>query len=150
MERKTLSANLLWDKIFFSFFGVILLIVCINQSFSPWELPAVFAVFSGIIFYSIFYLPDTIEFDDTYLYVTRKNGEISVDLKDIYMMKITTARLNHRNMWKIKYKMNGINAAARFYPPYSRDAFNEFANIVKSKNPAFEIKNFTWSFDFDQ
>jgi len=52
-------------------------------------------------------------------------------------------------MWKIKYEVNGIKKAARFYPDYDRVALDEFTDLVKLKNPDATIDYSTNTFDFD-
>jgi hypothetical protein len=83
------------------------------------------------------------------MYISRSSGEVSVDLKDIYKVKIVAFAINRRYMWKIKYKANGIEKAARFYPDSDRVTLNEFIDLVKSKTPNAEIVYSTNSFDFD-
>jgi hypothetical protein len=107
------------------------------------------AVIIGQMTVFTFYLRDTVEFDDNNMYISRSSGEVSVDLKDIYKVKIVAFAINRRYMWKIKYKANGIEKAARFYPDSDRVTLNEFIDLVKSKTPNAEIVYSTNSFDFD-
>ena len=62
---------------------------------------------------------------------------------------MTGFRLNRRFMWKIKYQVNGINKAARFYPDYSLTNMNEFIENIKNKNPDLEVIYTSGPFDFD-
>lgn len=83
------------------------------------------------------------------MYLKRINGEIAIDPGSIYQIKMTTYRLNRRYMWKIKYKVNGVNKAARFYPDYSLTDMNEFVENIKHENPILEVIYTGNTLDFD-
>ena len=146
MERKSLSSKLTFNRIVIVILTIAFFIFILNRSFNMAIL--IFGAAILIFGFSIFYLPDTIEFDDKNMYIMKRGDETIVDLKDIYMVKLTGMRFNYRHMWKIKYKINGIEKAARFYPDYS-SALDEFTGLVKQKNPVAEIKYQSWFFDFD-
>ncbi len=148
MERKQLSADLLIDKVVIGIILIVFSAVFFNRSVVWWGEALVIFVLLFFAF-SIFYLPDTIEFDDNNMYIERRSGEITVDLRDIYTVKLTGFRLNHRHMWKVKYRENGIEKAARFYPNYSLTTLDEFTTQVKSKNPDAECIYSSGIFDFD-
>jgi len=79
MERTKLSNDLILQKIIFIIFLLMYLIAMAIPPFNPYGLGliVVFILFG----YRIFYLPDNIEFDENYMYIVAKDGEITVDLK---------------------------------------------------------------------
>lgn len=127
--------------------GIIALVININPS-SRIDLLWMLPVCIGIL-YIVFYLPDNIEFDNDHLFIIRRRKEIVVDLKDIYLIKVTMISIGYRSLWKIRYTNNNEDGAARFYSRYFSSSFDNFCNQVKAKNPHVEIKNYSWSFDFD-
>lgn len=148
MERKLLSHDMTFSRIICVVLLILIPLLLINTS-APWWAPVIVVVIAGQIAVFMIYLPDTIEFDDNNMYISRSSGEITVDLKDIYKIKMVALAVNRRYMWKAKYKVDGIEKAARFYPDYDRVVLNEFIDLVKSKKSDAEIDYSTNTFDFD-
>jgi len=149
MERKLLSHDMTLSRVINA-----IIIVAFSAIFFKttvlWWMYLVIAIITGQMIAFVFYLPDRIEFDDKNIYINRSGGEITVDIRDIYGVKITPYAVNKsRYMWKIKYEVNGIKKAARFYPDYDRVALDEFTDLVKLKNPDATIDYSTNTFDFD-
>ncbi|HEY8999759.1 MAG TPA: hypothetical protein VIM89_00305 [Mucilaginibacter sp.] len=148
MERKLLSHDVTFGKILIVVIFIVFPLLIIKTS-PPWWVYIIAAIVVGQMIAFLFYLPDTIEFDDKNMYISRSGGEITVDLRDIYKIKMVAYTINRRYMWKIKYEANSLKRAARFYPDYDRVMLNEFIDLVKSKNPDTEIVYSTNTFDFD-
>lgn len=148
MERKLLSHDMTFGKIL-SLALLVLFPLLLIKTAAPWWFYIIAAIIVGQMIAFLIYLPDTVEFDDNNMYVSRSAGEITVDLKDIYKIKMVAYAVNRRYMWKIKYQVNGIKKAARFYPDYDRAMLNAFIDQVKLMNPAAEVDYSTSSFDFD-
>jgi hypothetical protein len=146
VQRTLLSRNSTLGKIIsFLFLSIIAFFL---QSAVDFEFLLIGCGLLAIVGYVLFFLPETIEFDDNSMYIKKRNGEIVVDLKDIYKIKITQVAFNNTHTWKIKYKLDGIDKSARFYPNNS-SGFEEFINRVKLKNPDIQISNWTSTLDFD-
>jgi len=148
MERKSISNSMLFYKIFTIILLFAFPLSLINQTFDWWILVIMAIVFIQFFLFVI-YLPAKIEFDNDYMYLQRFNKETTIDLGSIYKIKTTGFRLNRRFMWKIKYQVNGINKAARFYPDYSLTNMNEFIENIKHKNPGLEVIYTSGPLDFD-
>ena len=147
MERIQLSKDLTVQKIVMLLLFAVVITVMIVKSVIIWYPIAATAV---IIYlgYRTIYLADNIEFDDKNMFVSRKNDEITVDLADVYAIKLTLGQLNRQRMWKIKYRINGVEKAARCYPNYS-PGLDEFIQNVKSRNPNVEVRYMTGPLSFD-
>jgi len=148
MELKSISNSMIFYKIITGVLLLVFPLIFIDKPF-PWWIYIVMIVVYLQFFLFIIYLPETIEFDNDYIYLKRINGEIAIDLGCIYKIKMTGFRLNRRYMWKIKYRVNGINKAARFYPDYSLTNMNEFVENIKHKNPDLEVIYTSSTLDFD-
>jgi hypothetical protein len=149
MERKLLSHDMTFARIINVIILTVFSLVFLKTSV-PWWMYLVMAIIAGQMIAFVFYFPDKIEFDDKNIYIDRSGGEITVDMRDINTVKITPYAVNKsRYMWKIKYQVNGIKKAARFYPDYDRVALDEFTDFVKLKNPDATIDYSTNTFDFD-
>lgn len=125
MERKLLSHDMTFSRIISAVLLILVPLLLIKAS-APWWAPIIAVAIVGQMTVFIFYLPDTIEFDDNNMYIIRSNGEVSVDLRDIYKVKMVAFAVNRRYMWRIKYRVDGIEKTARFYPDSDRlmlDAF---------------------------
>lgn len=139
MQRTRLSSNQLLIKSAFIFFMIILF----TKSFNPFDIGTLLIgiVFTGVFFYSYFYLPDTVEFDDTNMYIIYRKGETEVSFKNIYY--VTKASFGSSGFGKIKYHYEGSEYYARFYPKYFSSSFKKFTNHVKDQNPN-AIINSSW------
>jgi len=93
-----------------------------------------------LIGYRIFYLPDNIEFDDDFMYVIEKDGEIKVDLKDIYYILPRASFFDSSGLGQIRYHYEGGNYFAQFLPRYFSSSFKEFKAAVIKKNPKAVIR----------
>ena len=114
MTKKTLSSSLIPEKIIIGLSVIFFIVVFFNSN--PWSREAfllLVPIYAGI-FYIIFYLPDHICYDIDNMYIKSKNGEIIVELKDIYMVKMTSIGIGHRFLWKIKYRVDNDEGDVRF------------------------------------
>lgn len=139
-----LSSRLLFDKI------IILIFCLIALPYWLYNYPDIRNVcflaipVIGVISYFVFFFSDTIEFDEEKMYLIRRNGSHDVDLKDIYLIKMTGFRIGYRNLGKIKYMIDNEEHTARFYSRYFSIYFNDFCNLVKVKNPKVNIDKPWW------
>lgn len=147
MERIQLSKDIIFQKIFMILLFAVVLTVMISNSVNIGFIIGTLAVASYLAYRTI-YLVDNIEFDDKNMFVRTRNDEIIIDLADVYAIKLTLGQLNRQRMWKIKYRINGIEKAARCYPNYS-PGLDEFIQNVKSRNPNVEIRYMAGPFNFD-
>ncbi|MBS1528535.1 MAG: hypothetical protein JST19_23010 [Bacteroidetes bacterium] len=147
MERIQLSKDIIFQKVFtILLFAVIITVMISNTVNIPYVIGTlVIAIFLG---YRTIYLADNIEFDNKNMFVRTRNDEVAIDLADVYAIKLTLAHLNRQRMWKIKYRINGVDKAARCYPNYS-PGLEEFIRNVKSRNPDVKVRNTVGPFDFD-
>jgi len=109
----------------------------------------VFILFFGIYAYWIFWLPDNIEFDADFMYVIYKNGEIKVDLKDVYYISPRAGFMDNCGLGRIKYHYEDTDYLAQFTPRYFSSSFKKFKGYVLEKNPGATIKGYNQLFDFD-
>jgi len=149
MERKKLSSPIIAEKIFVVATTVMFIIVFFETKTSIHPLFLLLIPIYAGIYYIIFYLPDTLEYNNDALYMKRKGSEVVIELKHIDTIKMTSIMIGHRSLWKIKYSYNDETGAARFYPKYFSSSFDDFCRKVRVKNAKLEIVNFSWSFDFD-
>lgn len=147
MERVQLSKDLTFQKIFSVLIFVVLIAVMAGSGVNIWYVTAICAV-AAYVGYSTIYQADNIEFDKDYMYISTRNDEVSASLAEVYVIKLTMTQLNRQRMWKVKYKIDGIEKAARFYPSYS-PALDEFIQNVQAKNPDVKVSYSTNSFDLD-
>jgi Ca2+/Na+ antiporter len=147
MERTKLSNDLILQKIALIIVFLGYLIAMIVPPFNPYGLALllVFVLFA----YRIFYLPDNIEFDDNYMYIIEKNGEIIVDLKDIYYIFPRASFFDSSGLGKIKYHFEGSDYFAQFSPRYFSSSLKEFNEAVIKKNPKVTIKGTVPQTPFD-
>ena len=100
--------------------------------------------------YSIKKLYSTVEFDEKFLYIKRGEAVEEIPLANIFMIKLTMFSVNYSHFWKIKYiDTYGQQKAVRFLPKWDM-AFQRFKDYVKEINHDVKIKNWSWTFDFDQ
>ena len=135
MKRTKLSNNLIVTKIVLLLIFIILARVI--EVFNSKQLMIIALVF-GFILYSTFNLPDKIEFDHDYMYVTRKDGRRDVQLKDVLSIARTKLSVNS-NLYKIKYYYQGTEYQAKFYPRYFSNSLAKFKSVVATKNPSAKV-----------
>lgn len=147
MERIQLSKDLTFQKIFMALLFGVIVIVMVSNSVNIWYTIGMLAI-AVYLGYRTIYLADNIDFDDKNMFVRTRNDEITIDLADVYAIKLTLGQLNRQRMWKIKYRINGVEKAARCYPNYS-PGLDEFIQNVKSRNPDVEVRYIAGPFNFD-
>ena len=109
-----------------------------------------FLIICGV-FYYLLDKSKTVEFDSEFMYISGKNGEEKVALKNIHKIKLTMTKVNSRNMWKIGYyDQNRSEKSVRILPRWLHKHFDEFKSLVKKENDNVKVQNWSHSFDFDQ
>ena len=137
MKRVKLSNNLIITKI-------VLLIILVElfrmmELFNVKQLLVLVIIF-GFVLYRAFDLPNTIMFDENFIYITgRDNREVS--LKDITSLLRVKYSI-HNKLYKIKYYHKGSEYEAKFYPRYFSKSFDKFKQVVVNKNPGVKIEVF--------
>ncbi|HZX57448.1 MAG TPA: hypothetical protein VFE54_01935 [Mucilaginibacter sp.] len=144
MNRKTLSRNLLINKVITTILAVLVLVGWIFYSLPPGMLlfGAIFVVIIGLI---AFFPRKIIEFDQDFLYIRYLGSETKIELTKVSLVSITSFSLNHQNRWKIEYWDNGITEVGFF--PGSFSNLDDFADLVQQKNPDTKIVRSISSFD---
>jgi hypothetical protein len=137
--RQRLSNRLLFDKIILVTISFIVLPYWLYNYPDARYLCAFAVPIIVVISYFVFYFPDSIEFDQEKMYVTKWSRSQDIDLKDIRLIKMTILRLGYRNCWKIEYLINNKETTARFYSRYFSIYLNDFFELVKKKNPKANI-----------
>lgn len=85
------------------------------------------------------------------MFITSKNGEERIPLKNIHVIKLTSLEINKRKMWKIKYTDNYVTEkSVRILPRLFNNEFEKFKDAVYKANNKVLIQKWTHTFDFDQ
>ncbi len=144
MNRKTLSRNLLINKVITAILAVLVLVGWIFYSLPSGMLlfGAILVVIIGLI---AFFPRKLIEFDQDFLYLRYLGSETKIELTKVSLVSITSFSLNHQNRWKIEYWDNGITEVGFF--PGSFSNLDDFADLVQQKNPDAKIVRSISSFD---
>jgi TPR repeat protein len=92
---------------------------------------------------------DKVEFDGSFVYITKKNSSATVTfpLKDISVLSKTLRRVNNRPYWEMQYSINGATDTVTFRDNttlWNRD-FPEFLNLLKEVNPSCVQSQLSWS-----
>jgi hypothetical protein len=104
MVRRLLSHDMTFARIINIIILIVFSFVFLKTAIPGW-MYLVLVIIAGQMIAFLFYLPDKIEFDDKNIYINRSGGEITVDMRDIYTIKMTPYAVNKsRYMWKIKYQ----------------------------------------------
>jgi hypothetical protein len=147
MERTRLSDNLFLQKAALAIIFVISVIYEI-QHFDI--LVLIFIPVFGIFGYQIWYLPEKIEFDEDYMYIIEKDGEITIELRNIFYVSPVSTLFNPSGLGKIKYRYENEEYSAQFRPRMFSRSFKRFTDSVLEKNPRATIKGYTPEpFDFN-
>jgi hypothetical protein len=101
----------------------------------------VLVIIFGFILYRAFDLPDTITFDENFIYIDRKDSHRTVDLKDVTSL-LRVKYSVHNKLYKIKYNYGGKEYEAKFYPRYFSKSFGKFKLAVVNKNPKVRMEVF--------
>jgi len=138
MKRTRLSNKLIITKI-------VLLVILIEifrmmEVFNTKQL-LVIVIIVGFILYQAFDLPDTITFDENFIYINRKGTNREVDLRDVTSLLRVKYSI-HNKLYKIKYNYGGKQYEAKFYPRYFSKSFDKFKTAVLSKNPNIKVEIF--------
>jgi len=156
MQRQKLSQKILFTAIILVLIGLLFFFFGIQDIRSKETIiEGVFLLiisssplYKGI---SFLWYPITLEFDNEYLYVIKRNEIKQIPLSNVYKIKLIMMRFNYRFFWKVEYLDEyGTKKSIRFLPNHSNNAFSNFQTKVKEQNPDVGIKKWSWSFDFDQ
>jgi hypothetical protein len=156
LPRQPVSRNFRWVRFIFLLIGLIFLLTLYSEitngflkagSLLKKGIPL---LLMGFFFYRI-NRTKTVEFNAEYMYLTGKEGEECIPLKDVYKIKFTMTSLSNENFWKIGYTdTQGRQRAVRILPKYRKEKFSSFQQLVKKANPGVRIRNWSHSFDFDR
>jgi len=139
VKKRILSSSLATEKIlFFLLLAALLIFSLQHYPELLWIAAPVFLYFD----FMLYYRPVQIGFESDKLFIKRKNGEETVLLKDIHLIKKTGFGIGHKSIWKIRYRVHNGEGMAYFYPRNISSNFSDFIKLVQAANPAAEIKNF--------
>ena len=93
MERIQLSKDLTFQKIFMILLFAVVVTVMISNSVNIWFTIGMLAI-AIYLGYRTIYMADNIDFDDKNMFVRTRNDEITIDLADVYAIKLTLGQLN--------------------------------------------------------
>ena len=137
MKKRILSSSLATEKIlFFLLLAALLIFSLQHYPELLWIAAPVFLYFD----FMLYYRPVHIGFESDKLFIKRKNGEETVLLKDIHLIKKTGFGIGHKSIWKMRYRVHNGEGVAYFYPRTLSSCFEDFIKLLKAVNPNAVIK----------
>jgi hypothetical protein len=106
---------------------------------------AIIAIGIPVIFfvaYMMLFAGKKIEFDNENMYITNRDGEKTVDLKDVYYVK--QYGYNSFGLGRIEYYSGKEENTVRFYPQLLTSSFSKFKAAVAKKNPKLRDAADSW------
>ncbi|MES2732694.1 MAG: hypothetical protein V4714_13135 [Bacteroidota bacterium] len=152
MNRVRISKNLEIGKYLMLAIGIAM-VVAILTTVNDSEGSVAFFIFLfvSVILFFLFHYSKTVEFDEDFMYVSGRQINTKVPLVRVYKIKRTMTQINKQYMWKISYyDEQDAEQSVRILPKVGNGRFDHFTDLVKEKNQAAQIKNWSHSFDFDQ
>jgi hypothetical protein len=141
MNRIKLSGRQIFLKAILALFYIIFLAIQISSF--DWRSLFFVTLIVVLVSYKSF-LGDKIEFDEDNMYIIDKDGEVTVRLGNIYSVG-TSFAFGSQGLFKIKYRFDGEDYYARFYPRYFTSALKKFKIAVKEKNPHADVGGTFWN-----
>lgn len=147
--RKRISSNIRWAR--FLILGIFILLTSLLVKFlfkDRIEIESLIGLSVSsiicIVMYFAFDNAKIVEFDSNHMYITSKKGEDKIPLRNIYCIKLTSLKINNRNMWKIKYTYrNHTEDSVRILPRLFNNHFEEFKKIAAQENKDIQIQDWT-------
>ena len=99
------------------------------------------------LFFAHLIFPAKVEFDNDFLYITRKKVEEKVPLASVIMTSFSLIHINNFPVYKVKYSDNSLIKTIRFFARYKfpdiigAHGIVEFEKKVKEKNPKADIRS---------
>ncbi|BCY29590.1 hypothetical protein [Flavobacterium okayamense] len=154
--KKRISTNLRWVRFIPAvvFMALLYSIVNLINSHNRENEALIGICISAIVCVLLYFIFDSakkVEFDQNHMFITSKNGEERIPLKNIHVIKLTSLEINKRKMWKIKYTDNYVTEkSVRILPRLFNNEFEKFKDAVYKANNKVLIQKWTHTFDFDQ
>lgn len=154
MNRVIISKNLQWYKyLLVAIVAVLVYIYTIdlqNSDFNPNNL-FIFLIFPIICLYLAYqsHQSKQVSFDENYMYLTLRENEEMVPLKNVKTIKLTLTSISRENLWNITYlDRDGHTKSLKILPKWE-GSFQRFQRVVAEQNPNAQIKNSADSWTFD-